>query len=196
MASRSAARAWAAFDDSLESCERSVSSIWNPTRYTGSSEVIGSWKIIDTPLPRTRDMARSLCPSSSWPRYRTEPVTRADAGSRPITASEVDRLARPGLADDAQHLTGPQGVVHAADGVHEAVLGGETDVEVLDGQQRRVGVDGAGLRAALLQRSGAGAHACPPHARTRRLLGSKASRIPSPIRLIDSTMISRVMPGK
>ena len=36
----------------------------------------------------------------------------------------------------------------------------------------------------------------PPQARTRRLLGSKASRMPSPIRLIDSTMISSVMPGK
>ena len=45
--------------------------------------------------PRIFASAVSGAPSSSWPPNRTEPVTRADPGSRPITAIEVTDLPEP-----------------------------------------------------------------------------------------------------
>ena len=37
-----------------------ASSTWNPTRSTGLSEVIGSWKIIATSLPRNSRISSSV----------------------------------------------------------------------------------------------------------------------------------------
>src|SRR3954454_13886387 len=93
--SRSIARARAAFLDSDLSCWRTVSAICTPILYTGSSEVIGSWKTIATCLPRTTDICRSLRPSNSRPRNLTEPVICAETGSSPITAIEVTDLPEP-----------------------------------------------------------------------------------------------------
>ena len=47
------------------------------------------------PLPRTADIALSFVPSSSRPRYFTEPVTVADLSSRPMTAIDVTDLPEP-----------------------------------------------------------------------------------------------------
>src|SRR5467141_1292533 len=48
----SIARVFAALRSSF-SCRTSVSRICSPTEYTGLSDVIGSWKIIEISLPRT-----------------------------------------------------------------------------------------------------------------------------------------------
>ena len=50
-ASSSIARARAACLE-MCSCARICSAICQPTRYTGFSEVIGSWKIMAIPVPR------------------------------------------------------------------------------------------------------------------------------------------------
>jgi hypothetical protein len=46
------------------------------------------------------------------------------------------RLARAGLAHDGEHLALAQVERHLVDGVHDAVLGGEVDLETVDAQQR------------------------------------------------------------
>ncbi len=71
--SRSAAtpRSRAAFRFSPR-CSRSASSIWLPTVNTGFSEVMGSWKIMETSLPRSRRMRFSEAPTSSSPAKRME----------------------------------------------------------------------------------------------------------------------------
>ena len=40
--------------------------IWSPTRMTGFSDVIGSWKIIAISEPRTRRSSSSEAVTSSW----------------------------------------------------------------------------------------------------------------------------------
>ena len=49
------------------SCARIGSAIWSPTRKTGSSEDIGSWKTIAIDAPRMLSSSRSLAVSSSIP---------------------------------------------------------------------------------------------------------------------------------
>jgi hypothetical protein len=74
---------------------RTASAIWWPTVYTGVSADSGSWKIIAMLLPRRRAKLRSSSPASSWPLSRTEPSTRAVAGSKPITARADADLPEP-----------------------------------------------------------------------------------------------------
>ena len=64
--SRSIARRLACFFE-IDSCATIASTIWTPIRYTGFSDVIGSWKIIAISSPRTsrrRDsgMVSRFCP--------------------------------------------------------------------------------------------------------------------------------------
>ena len=64
---------------------------------TGLSEVIGSWKIIETSLPRTRRIAASSSARSSVPSRRTEPPTMRPGGSatRRMSESAVTLLPQP-----------------------------------------------------------------------------------------------------
>ncbi len=49
------------------SCSWICSTIWRPTRCTGFSDVIGSWKIIAISAPRTRRSSSSVAFTSSVP---------------------------------------------------------------------------------------------------------------------------------
>ncbi len=62
-----------------------------------------------------------------------------------------DGLAGAGLADEADGLAPVQGEVHAVDGVHEPVIGGEGDVQVAYTEQGLLG--GGGHQAALTRGS-------------------------------------------
>src|SRR5690348_3872855 len=54
---------------------RSGSATCQPVRYTGLSEVIGSWKIIAISLPRTSRISSSVFLVRSWPLNTTLPLT-------------------------------------------------------------------------------------------------------------------------
>ncbi len=86
------------------------------------------------------------------------------------------RLARSGLADDAEDLALVQVEADAAHGLDETVIGREPDGEVLDDEHR--------LAA---RRIG--------HWRTLVWRGSKASRRPSPMKLMVSAMATMNRPG-
>ena len=64
---------------------------------TGLSDVIGSWKIIATSLPRTPRIASSLSVSRSTPSSLTEPPTMRPGGSGTSRMSEsaVTLLPQP-----------------------------------------------------------------------------------------------------
>src|SRR5688500_4932743 len=79
----------------VSSCTRMASAIWYPTVNTGFIDVIGSWKIIAIWLPRYLRISCAGKPKSSSPRNLTEPVMRAERGSRPITAIIVTLLPEP-----------------------------------------------------------------------------------------------------
>ena len=66
---------------------RSTSSICSPTRITGLSAVIGSWKIIDMRVQRSSRSRSSEACSRSSPPSRTRPATGWSClrGSSPIT---------------------------------------------------------------------------------------------------------------
>ena len=55
------------------SCAVMASSIWRPTFVTGFSEVMGSWKIIATSLPRKSRISSSVIFVTSFPRNRILP---------------------------------------------------------------------------------------------------------------------------
>jgi hypothetical protein len=74
---------------------RSASASWSPTRCTGVKACSGSWKTIAIRRPRIRANSLTGRPSSSSPRRRTEPPTRASAGASPIRASAVSVLPVP-----------------------------------------------------------------------------------------------------
>jgi hypothetical protein len=74
-----------------------LSAIWSPIVKTGFSEVIGSWKIMPTRLPRIRRNPASSSASMSSPSNRMRPPsTRAGgSGSRRIAESAVTLLPQP-----------------------------------------------------------------------------------------------------
>ncbi len=77
-------------------CTRGPSAIWCPTRITGLSALIGSWKIIEIFGPRIRlrsgraSGTRSTPSSTIWPA-----VTFASGGSTPRIARSVMLLPDP-----------------------------------------------------------------------------------------------------
>ena len=81
----------------MPSCSSSASAIWLPTVITGLSDVIGSWKIIEMSLPRTRRIARSSSATRSRPPSFTEPLTILPGGSgiSRISESAVIDLPQP-----------------------------------------------------------------------------------------------------
>jgi hypothetical protein len=81
------------------SCARIASATCAPTRITGFSEVIGSWKIIAISRPRTARHSSSVCPtkfllSSAFlcvlcaASNQISPLTRAPGGNNPINAND------------------------------------------------------------------------------------------------------------
>ena len=70
--------------------------IWSPTVKLGLSEVIGSWKIIASRLPRRSRKVWSGTSSKSKPSNRIEPETSAECfDNSPMMASEVTLLPQP-----------------------------------------------------------------------------------------------------
>ncbi len=69
----------------------------SPIGTTGLSEVIGSWKIIEISLPRTRRISRSEIGTRSRPASRTAPpmMRPGGSGSRRMTASALNDLPQP-----------------------------------------------------------------------------------------------------
>jgi hypothetical protein len=61
---------------------------------------------------------------------------RVRVDDEPHHGHHRDALARAGLAHDSQHLALLEVEAHAVDGLHEAVLGAERDLEVSDLEQR------------------------------------------------------------
>ena len=84
-------------------CSRSASETWSPTVCSGESEVIGSWKMIETAPPRSRRIRRlsgssAAMSTSGRPsrRRRIEPERMAAArGRMPMTACAVTDLPDP-----------------------------------------------------------------------------------------------------
>src|SRR3954463_100789 len=73
-----------------------VSMIWSPMRYSGLSEVSGSWKIMPMRLPRTRRISSggrlSMRSPESW---ISPPAMRPGRSISPMTASPVTDLPAP-----------------------------------------------------------------------------------------------------
>ena len=81
----------------MSRCRINASAICLPMVITGLSEVIGSWKIIEMSLPRTRRISSSLILSRSRPPSFTVPETMRPGGSgiRRISDSAVMLLPQP-----------------------------------------------------------------------------------------------------
>src|SRR6266480_5438870 len=93
-ASRSAALRCASFFG-MSWWARMASASWDPTRYTGLSEVIGSWNTMAISRPRSFAICLSGIPINSTPRYRIEPEILAGFGSSPMIARAVTLLPDP-----------------------------------------------------------------------------------------------------
>src|SRR5690606_28091060 len=91
-----------------------------------------------------------------------------------------DRLAKTRLTHGPEDLAPAQFVGNAADGLNHPVVGGELDGQILD-SEKNVGV-GPGIRNHCQRR-------------TICCLGSNASRRPSPMKLMVSTMRITKNPG-
>ena len=92
--SMAAARAWRRV---RPWCKRRTSLICVPTRNTGFSAVMGSWKIIAISLPRMRANSSSGRPARSRPPNSMLPLTTLPGGDgiRPSNASPVTVLPHP-----------------------------------------------------------------------------------------------------
>src|SRR5262249_26137792 len=81
------------------SCEPTASSIWSPTRITGFSALIGSWKIIDRWAPRSRWRSaprRSSRFRPGRPEYSTSPTDHTGGdGISPMSVRHVTLLPQP-----------------------------------------------------------------------------------------------------
>ena len=132
-------RARAAACDSVW-CARSCSAICQPTVYTGVSAVIGSWKIIAISLPRTSRISRCGSCIRSRPRSSTSPVDdRVRVADQPHHGHHRDGLAGARLADDPDDVVDVDVQREAVDGVYDAALGAERDVQVADLEQTASG---------------------------------------------------------
>ena len=92
---------------------RRTSPTWRPTRMTGLSAVIGSWKIIARSRPRRRRQPR---PAGQRDPRRRAGCGRGAGGSRcgssPMMLKRQHALAGAGFADDAEHLARRDGERH------------------------------------------------------------------------------------
>src|SRR5688572_18515761 len=78
-------------------CLSNASATWSPTVNAGLSEVIGSWKIIDSWSPRRSRMRCAGTLSRSSPSNSTSPATMrpGGCGTRPMIESAVTLLPQP-----------------------------------------------------------------------------------------------------
>src|SRR5262249_10085975 len=78
---------------------------------------------------------------------------RLVGGKQPEERTERHALARPGLADDAQHLSRLKVEAYAVDGVDRAIAANERDAQISHGDDRAGAENGS--HAALLDPTGA-----------------------------------------
>src|SRR5689334_12084522 len=76
-------------------CSRSGSATCHPVRYTGLSDVIGSWKIIAISFPRTSRISSSVFLVRSWPLNTTLPPTILPGRCSRMMLSAVTDLPHP-----------------------------------------------------------------------------------------------------
>src|SRR5580765_3213034 len=79
----------------IASCERMTWAMASPTRSTGFSDDIGSWKIMAMREPRRACMSRAGRSSRDAPSKVMRPPTRAVRGTRPRIARAVRLLPEP-----------------------------------------------------------------------------------------------------
>ena len=115
-------------------CSVSDSAIWRPMVNTGLSEVIGSWKIIDSWLPRMARMASRAAPADPGPRIRWRRRRRDRARAASHDGQRGDALAAAGFADQAQRLAGQQIERQAVDGHRGGLVAIETGGQVAHAQ--------------------------------------------------------------
>ena len=161
-----------------------ASAIWSPTLWTGLSEVIGSWKIIEISLPRIARISCSGRVEQIPHRARPGPGTGREPADLALRrrrrqahdGEAGDALARAGLAHQRQRLARPDREGNIVDGRHLATVGPEGDGEVC-GHRERMGI-----------------HVQTHHATSSR--ASSASRRPSPmkLKLVTASVITR--PGR
>ena len=83
-----------------------ASTIWSPTRYTGLSEVMGSWKIMAIFWPRTCCISFSgrakrsvpskvMLPLATWPGFCSRPMTESDVTDLPEPDSPTTARISP-----------------------------------------------------------------------------------------------------
>ena len=157
----------------LSWCSMIASAICLPTLMTGLRLVMGSWKIIAMSLPRTCAhlvVADGAQVAVAEHERALDDLARR-VGDEPHERERRDRLARAGLADDAQRLLAVEREADAVDGLDHAGVGEEVGREVLD-------------------REKAFAHAYSLS------LGSVASRRPLPNEMKPNTVTTRAMLGK
>ena len=113
--------------------------ICSPMRWTGFSDVIGSWKIIAISSPRSRRSSSSLAVRTRSSPTRAIPSNVVFTfGVRPMRVIADTDLPEPDSPDDREHLAGVQLERHVVDGLHDAVLRAEPDAQVLHVEQDRV----------------------------------------------------------
>ena len=116
----------------LSWCSVIASAIWSPTLKTGFRLVIGSWKIIAMSLPRT--LAHLVLGQRAQVAPAQHDVAGDDlarrVGDEPHDRQRRDRLARAGLADDAERLLTVEREAHAVDRLDHADVGEEVGREV------------------------------------------------------------------
>ena len=117
----------------------SASPIWSPTVKLGLSEVIGSWKIMASRLPRRSCICRSGSAASSRPSKATEPDMRVPAsGSSRMMESAVTLLPQPDSPTMPSVRPRHSEKLTPLDGFREgAAIALEGDAQVLDREQRR-----------------------------------------------------------
>ena len=106
---------------------------------SGFSEVIGSWKIIETFRPRISRIDSGSSVSRSRPLEQDASLHgRGPRRQQPHDRQRGYRLARAGLADDRHDLAGRDREAHAFDGTHHAGRGAEPHAQIFDRKQGRV----------------------------------------------------------
>ena len=101
------------------------------------SDVMGSWKIIEIFAPRMSShlVGRQLQQVDAPEQHLSGDVRVLRVGE-PHDGERADALARTGLADDAERLPRLDAVRDTVDGLHDAVVGLEVHLQVLDLQER------------------------------------------------------------
>ena len=113
---------------------RIASTICWPTVWTGLSEVIGSWKIIDILLPRS--LRRSSADSVSTSRLPNSTASASTLpgglGTRPMTESDVTLLPQPD--SPTRPTVRPRGTreADAVDGAEQAAVGRKMGLQAAD----------------------------------------------------------------